>query len=302
MLIPYRPGSIAAFNVMPLIGMGMPTGPLLMNPPAEIETPDIQRIGVGRLVTFRRWGFPPGNIPADVADKPLREWAKGPNQVWGMGRETAQLDSFDQYQSPASASEVLRPFELQRCIEDLSPQPDGVSFEILRYDIPSASIGIVERVPTVLDVEALGPLPNPQVVREVLFSYGSLDGSRPCRDQLEHPDPLVLQPLTWQFRITLTHDPGLENVTSPLQGPIIPRNIPGDDLVEPWRDLRFGTNSIWGDKQGRPILPRYQVRYWITLFGPAAQFRVTVGARLGGYWQLAGRRGDALYAATRRIS
>lgn len=290
----FHPGPIADFNRFPSIWPG-PTGPLLFNPGALTQTPEIYRIGVGRLVTFRRWGRPVGYFPPGIAELPAPVWAKGPDQPWGLGRSTAQLDDYDQYQAPAAASEKVRVFDRQRCTSNSGSVdpivPTGATFELIRYDIPSQAVGILNRIPTVLEVEA-----TDQGVP--IFTYGGLNGERPCLDELRHPDPAVTLPLTWLWRVTTTDNgPG-----QPYQGPIRPGDVFGDDLIEPWRDLRNGHGNRWPDHLHYVMHPRKTLHYWVTLFGPTNRFRVTVGGRFGGYWQTAGRRGAAIRAATERYS
>ena len=65
--------------------------------------------------------------------------------------------------------------------------------------------------------------------------------------------------------------------------------------------MRYGDRARWGDRQQFVIRSSTQVRYWVTFFGPVDRYRVRVGARLAGYYQLTGRRGAALEAVTDRI-
>ncbi len=289
----YTPGPIADFNRFPAIwGWGAATGPLLFNPAALTQTPEIYRVGVGRLVTFRQWGHRAGVLAPGVANLPARDWAKGPDQPWGMGRETALLDDYDKFQAPAAAAEKLQMFDRQRCQTfSAAVTPEGAAFELIRFDIPAQTVGVVERIPTTLQVEALdaGGLP--------VFAYSNTNGELPCLERLDHPDPAVVLPLQWQWRVTTTDN----GPPSPYIGPINPASIIGDDLVEPWSDMRNGHAERWPDELQYVLHPRKTVRFWITVFGPPGRFRVTAGARIGGFWQTAGRYGAALKAAIVRF-
>ena len=263
------------------------------NGAALTQTPEIYRVGVGRLVTFRQWGRPVGELAPELADHPARDWAKGPDQPWGMGRETALLDDYDKFQAPAAAAEKLKMFDRQRCRTfGASITPEGRAFELVRFDIPAQTVGVVERIPTTFQVEALdaGGVP--------IFTYSNTNGQEPCLNLLVHPDPAVAEPLQWQWRVTVTDN----GPPAPYFGPIDPASIIGDDLVEPWNDMRNGHAERWPDELQYVLHPRKTVRYWVTVSGPADnRFRVTAGGRIGGFWQTAGRYGAALKAATVRF-
>lgn len=253
--------------------------PLWADHPASALIPE-----VSRALDQRPWGYP------RTLERP------GPD--WGLNSESAVNDHFDQYVAPSTASEVVRPFDVQRCIDisegALSSPP--VTFELVRFDaVPHTAVAILERLPTVW-VSALALDAN----GDPLLAYTGLNGEEPCRNQLVHPDPTVA-PLTWTFRVTRTHAPAFGTAIVPYVSASSSPPI-GDDLVEPWSDLRYGTNVRWGDRQQYVVRQATQLRYWVTFRGPAEErYRLRIGARLGGYWQLTGRRGVALTAATSRI-
>jgi hypothetical protein len=225
----------------------------------------------------------------------MYEWANGPDQVWGMGRATAQLDTFDQYEAPAAAGEALKPFDRQRCVnaDPLAIAPTGITYELVRQDIPAAAVGIIESLPTVFIVEALDGAGLP------VFAYGGTNGVDPCLSRIVHPDANV-DPLTWRWYVVTTHNSALDDATEDYLGPIPPEQMPGDMLLEPWSDMRTGNRSNWPAQRQMPMHPRKTVRVFITLFGPTNRYQVRVAARVSGYWQIAGRRGAALRAATDR--
>lgn len=293
--VPYVPGPIADFNTFPLIGPGA-LGPLQYHPAEATQVPEIMRMGVGRLVTFRQWGLPVGYIPLPEASEALWKWAKGPNQVWGMGRETAQLDEFEKYDAPAAAAEVIHEFDRQRCLPNISANIEfaGRAYELTRFDLPTASVGVLEYIPTSMRVEALNE------AGEAIFSYSKINGEDPCINQLIHPTPGVTQ-LRWEWRIVTTHNSGIAIDVEDLLANIPPGSIPGDNIVEPWNDMRNGHASRNPDRRQHPVLPRMMIRYFVVLFGEPARWNIEIGARLGGYWQIAGRRGVAVDSATRRF-
>ncbi len=290
----YVPGPIADFNTFPLIGPGA-VGPLQYHPAEASQTPEIMRMGVGRLVTFRQWGLPVGTIPLHLASEALWKWARGPNQEWGVGQETAQLDQPEQYDSPASAAEVIQEFDRQRCIDVNTSAivPTGVSFELTRETVPNGAVSVLQFYPTTLEVDALDENGDP------IFTYSQLNGERPCQERVVHPDPAVGL-LTWQWRITTTHN-AAQGTPPPLLSGVSPGQVPGNDVVQPWTDLRNGNRQWWPDRRQHPVMSRTIIRYFVTLFGPADRYRVRVGGRLGGYWQIAGRRGGAIRSATERF-
>lgn len=290
----YVPGPIADFNLFPLIGPGA-VGPLQYHPAEASQTPEIMRMGVGRLVTFRQWGLPTGYIPTELATQAIWKWARGPDQEWGVGQETAQLDAPEQFDSPASAAEVLHEYDVQRCI-DINPGAivaTGVAFELLRETVPNGSVSVLQYYPTTLEVDALDEN------GDAIFTYSQLNGEEPCRSRVVHPDPLVGL-LTWQWRITTTHN-AAQGTSPALVVGAAPGAVPGDDIVQPWTDLRNGNQQWWPDRRQHPVMSRTIIRYFVALFGPPDRYRVRVGGRLGGYWQIAGRRGAAVRSATERF-
>lgn len=291
------PGPVGPWNIYPMVQPGY-VGPLLGNPLAEIETPEIQMLGVGLEVTYRRWGWPVGYLPDDIVDRPTSQWAKGPAQPWGASAATNLTGDFEQYDNPQASPERVQWIDRQRCV-DVDPaevSSFGVTYEIVRVDVPLGSVGVIERLPTVFTVDALdeGGVP--------MFSYGAINGERPCLSELVHPDPAVTEPLTWRWELTeVATTSNADDNTIGYQGPVDPMQIQGDPLAERWSDLKWGTNARWADELQIVLAPHSQARLWVTFFGPPNRFRINVGARIGGYRQSGGRRGAAVRAATQRM-
>lgn len=246
---------------------------------------------LGPLVQYERMGFP---IPS--ADEARVE-------AWGIGPKSTDLDFRNQFSQPYSSSEIVRRLDIQRCIA-VDPNAivtTGVAFELAHWRVPASAVLVLEQIPTIFDdVTALDDQGIP------LFAYGSINGERLCRSELVHTDPAVIEPLTWEFHLTYTDDPdntslGLANEMAYL-GPVLPQEILGNAISPPWTDLRYGSNNRWAEMQQFLAPSSVIVRYWIVLRGPQDRFRVRVGTRLGGFWQLGGRRGAALDAVqVRRV-
>lgn len=249
--------------------------------PDEVLVAFVQRRGLGELATFRR-----NDAPSIVAD-------------YGLNAESGIFDAWDKIQNPASASETVRMFDRQRCIA-VDPDaitPEGVAFELVRYEIPTQAVGVVERIPTIFEsVDAL------DVDGVPVFSYSQINGEQPCRSSLIHPDPDV-DPLTWEWIVTRNVAPYTTEMGAPdpYLGPVSPLLIGGDPMLPSWSDLRYGIASRWPDRQQWILTSRSVVRYWVVLRGEAGRWGVRVGGRLAGYWQSGGRRGAAVFAATHRI-
>lgn len=259
--------------------------PLWVDHPASAQVPESLRARVSQ-----QWGYPAaGTTYGDVA-----ELARA--GLWGLNGSTEQLDDYDQFYAPSEASEAVRSMVSQRCIDVDAADilSNGVSFELTRIvHIPSGSVGIIERVPTMLTVDALDDDGLP------IFTYGNTNGEDPCLNRLVHPDPQIAN-LTWLWRVVQNHVPGDGAPNLPLPGPVSPLAIVGDDLLDPWTDMRYGDRARWGDRQQFVVRPSTQVRYWVTFFGPTDRYSIRVGARLAGYRQLTGRRGAALESVTQR--
>lgn len=252
---------------------------------------DIHNLRRGTLVQYERLGF---RMP---------EAAEAFRPGWGVDTAARDLDILDQYSQPFAASEIIRKFSVQRCVQVQSAQivPAGIAFELVHWTIPAGSVGVIESIPVIWsDVTALDQNAVP------VFTYAGLNGEDLCLDELVHPDPLVLENLTWRFHLTYTDSPSrdLPSAVSPLtyRAAIPPDHIGGQNILPPWSDARYGHAEQWGQFEQYLFPSSTVIRYWIVLFGPTGRFRVRVGARLGGFWQLGGRRGSALESVlTRRI-
>lgn len=273
------PGQTAQWSMFAAIYRGM-SGDTYLRYPDETLVSYVQRRGLGELGVFRREGTPL------VSD-------------FGFSPATTLWDDWDKYNNPASASEVLRPYDAQRCIvvDPGAIVPSGVAYELAHHPIPTGAVGILERVPTIFEeIAALDANGDP------IFSFSQINGERPCLTSLRHPDPAA-GTLSWSWRLTVTTLSSSDGPLLPMLyvGPTVPLAIEGDDLIPGWTDLRYGIASRWGDRHQIVIPARAQVRLWVVLRGQANRWHVRVGGRVAGYWQSGGRRGAALVASTHRI-
>jgi hypothetical protein len=258
---------------------------------AEFEH-DALNLRDGTLVAYKRAGFPIST--ADEAREP----------GWGLSPKSTDLDERNQYTSPFSSSETVRMFDVQRCVDvsaALITPTVGVAYELAHLRTPAGSVLIIEDLPTIFEsVEALdnGGVP--------FHSYGSLNGESLCLNELVHPDPLVTVPLTWRFHLTWSDDPSSNAPSNQPDmtylGPILPLEIFGQHITPPWRDCRMGGQNVWAERKQFLAPASCVVRYWVELRGPTNAFQVRVGARIGGFLQLGGRKGSALASVlTRRV-
>lgn len=253
--------------------------PLWVDGPASAQIPELYR---GRLQ--RQWGYPP----------PGSNW---PPRGWGFSNESSQNDEYDRHTAPSDASEVIRSIDVQRCVtvDPATITVTGTAYELVRVtNVPAAAAAVIERVPTMWTASALDAVGVP------VLDYSRINGQRPCLRELVHPDPAVL-PLTWSYRITMTHMATHGAPVTPYLGPIPASAVPGEDILSPWPDMRYGHASPWGDRQQLVVRPQTQLRLFLILSGPPSRYAVEVGARLAGYWQLGGRKGAALLGSITRI-
>lgn len=261
-----------------------PTNPFLYGQDllAAFGVPELRRGRIGDYAMVA--------VPFDVDHEAFRAAAMSP--------AATILNEHDQFLAPSDASEAVRVMEVQRCIQVQAANlsTSGVSFELVHFPIPHAAIGIVERVPTVLEVDALDENLEP------IFSWSieETNGGRPCLEQLEHPE-VAGGILRWQWRIVTTHVGWTGGFDGQYLGPLPPAAIFGRDLLDPWSDLRFGHASIWGDRLQLIASPQSLIRYWVTFFGVTGRWRIHVGGKLSGYWQSAGRKGAALGGVLNRV-
>lgn len=214
------------------------------------------------------------------------------NGTWGLGPQSRDMDATDQLSEPFASVERIRPYDVQRCVE-IAPETinsdPGVLYELVSVRIPAGAIGIIEDIPTIFDdVTAI------DTDGTELFSFGNLNGLRPCLNELIHPDPAVPEPLRWRFHFTYHNDPYLGAQDAGYLGPILPSQISGRAILPPWDDMRSGINNRWAAEKQCQAPASSIVRIWVHITGPVDRFRVRVGARLGGYYQFAGRKGAAL--------
>lgn len=214
---------------------------------------------------------------------------------WGLDPDSTDLDRRNQYTQPYASSESVRRIDVQRCVDVSASEiiPSGVAFELVHWRSPSGSVVVLEQIPTIFDeVTAL----DDEGVE--YYSYGSLNGERLCRRELIHPDPAVTEPLTWTFHLLFTDDPSRNapsvNPDLSYRGPVPPAEVSGITITPPWSDARYGSQNRWAENQQFLAPSSVVVRYWVVLKGPTDRFVVRVGARLGGFYQSAGRRGVAL--------
>lgn len=261
--------------------------------PGEFDSQNVPVL-FGSLAQYEWLG-----IPMPTADEAVRGVLDG---TWGLRPTSHELDGRNQYYMPSASSERVQQFDIFRCIDVPANAiiPTGIAFELVHWRIPTGSVGIVEDIPISWDdVTALDGAGLP------IFSYNSLNGERLCLHELVHPDPLVTEPLTWEFRLQFSDDPsqGHRPTDSMVyQGPIFPEIIRGHSIIPPWRDARYGAQNRWAETRQFIVSSSTIVRMWIVLFGPTARFRVRVGGRLGGFHQLGGRKAAALNSVlTRRV-
>lgn len=242
----------------------------------------------GTLALYRRMGF---YVP--TADDAFRDG-------WGISPASTELDDRNRYDSPYTAAETIRMVDVQRCIDIDAADivPGGVAFELGRMYVPEGHIGVLEQIPTMLDqVVALDGGGTP------IFDFGSLNGERLCRNELVHPDPLVTEPLTWQFSLLWTDwsdFPGSPLAPAAYSGPVAPSAVQGVAIVRPWSDARNGSQNRWAQDQQYFAPAGSVARYWVTFRGPTERFAVRVGARMQGFVQSGGRYGAALQNALSR--
>lgn len=219
---------------------------------------------------------------------------------WGLNQRTDAFDESDQYSNPSAASEAVQQFDIQRCVT-VDPSDitlDGVLFEVLHWQVPSSSVGIVERLPTIFksvtSLDAAGV---------EIFTHGNLNGLRPCVDSVPHSDALIAS-LQWRYFLTWTDRGSLQPVTVAgtlgYRGPVGLGQLAGNNVLPPWNDLRYGHNANQGSYEQWIFPPGCLVRYWVQVFGPTDRFKVSLGARLVGFTQSCGRKGAALQSVLRR--
>lgn len=242
--------------------------------------------------TLAKYGWLGVELPS--ASQALKGSADG---SWGIGAASTDMDATDRLSEPYAAVETVRAFDVQRCITVDSSLivPEGVAFELVHQTTPAGSIGVVEDYPTIFaEVTALDGDGN------AVFTYGNLNGSELCTNELVHPDPMVTEPLRWRFQLDYINIAYLRGIDLRYVGGVPAAEMGGKAIIPAWNDLRSGSNNRWAEGKQCLVPASSLVRIWIELTGPMDRFDVRVGARLGGFWQFGGRLGAALNNATIR--
>lgn len=275
----------------PVIGPN-PVVPLAFDPPTFIETPDCQRMPWGERPGWTPYTWRMFGVPAPFP------------QLGEVANTPAALELAEQQHRvtfPANHPERIRYWDRFRCI-DIPPDAlelGGTAWELTRVHLQKFGAGVVERVGTVFeDITALDDDGDP------LFSFGVLDGLRPCVFPLLHPQPGVA-PLSVEWRAIATEMPTSSTIQGSAMPPFIvaasPVVIPPDrEVLQRWNDMRQGYAVRWADLLQYLTGENVIVRLIVILSGEPDRWRIRVGGRLSGFWNSAGARGVALDAATRR--
>ena len=266
--------------------------PQLIEHAGAYQAFDLEALMRGTLVQYERLGL---RMPT------ARQALEDPE--FGINAESTILDRVDKLSRPTAASEAVQKFDTQRCVDVAASDivPGGVAFELIHQLSVSGGMMVLEDIPTLFDeVTAL------DANGVEMFTYGGLNGIRPCLNELIHPDLSVTEPLRWRFALVWTDAPTFTTGSSApdlaYQGPVRPDSVFGQHILAPWDDLRMGVDALWANRQQLLVTSSAIARYWVVLTGPTDRFRVRVGARLGGFNQLAGRKGAALDSAlVRRV-
>ena len=266
--------------------------PQMIEHAKAFEAFDLLQMMRGTLVQYERLG-----IRLPTAAEALYD----PN--FGFDAESTIADRVDKLARPTAASEAIQKFDTMRCVDVSASQinPGGVAFELIHQLSVSGGMMVLEDIPTIFDeVTAL------DANGVEMFTYGGLNGIRPCLNELIHPDVSVTEPLRWRFALVWTDAPTFTTGSSApdlaYSGAVRPDSVFGQHILAPWSDMRMGVDALWSNRQQLLVTSSAIARYWVVLTGPTDRFRLRIGARLGGFNQLAGRKGAALDAAlVRRV-
>lgn len=251
-------------------------GPLMHDPIMAALVPHVQWGGEG-LPTFRRWGLPVDVEPA----------------LW-IGDSSKIMDGHLRHHYPGASAEAVKWSDAQGRI-DVQPSATRRVWEVAQTTVPTATLGVIEKVPTYMRVTAYtAGLP--------VFTW-VLNGTDPSVIELVHPDPAVL-PLRWRWRVTAEQQTeGQVSGTIVAQLPDAPA---GMDIIRPWVNDQNGWAAIWAGWQKTLVWPKARVRLLLELQGQVdagiggERWQVTATGRIGGYTQGCGHEGRALLDATTR--
>ncbi len=185
--------------------------------------------------------------------------------------------------TPGESGERLRWADIARAIP-ITVTAEPLAWEIMRFDVPTGALAVLERLACYLRVTADGVPP--------FVTAGPVDPFVALVDGVGEPLRFA-----WHLRITtgVTADPGFLTgaPVSSIVGDVV------DGFPSRWTDLRFAWGSAYTEHRQAVIQGPARVRFWFEVQSSGA-FTVTAGGLLGYYVQNAGQSGAALRTATSR--
>lgn len=275
-----------------IYGGGVPQMPLAFDFPAEIETPDAQRMFAFELP--RSQGANAAMMPPSLGT--LRMFG----QLWQppeAAREALQVPDAVATDHPSATNERLDWFDVAECIDVASNQIalGGTAWELGRWVVQRYNLLTLERIGFRASVTALDEDGEP-------LATTILDGEDPCAVPIVHPDPAVANPLAFRFLVQVVRVPlSGDGILPPLLRASAPNLIPSSSPVIQYPDLRFGWREGWPHLNQFVGGGRSLLRYILTIDGDPDRWSLRMMGRISGYTQQPGRTDAAHQNAVHRL-
>lgn len=258
-----------------------PAVPCAAQPLVAWQTPALQRTLMGLERWFGLRHGPMAPLPMDVG--PRGEARRNP-----IDANTERVRYFDPTRryAPTGAFEA-----------------GEFTFELVRVQVPSLSVAVLERVVTWLRIEPLTEVATPATEYfEGTSKAPIVTNGSPFPFPLINPQTggeLRAEWVVIRQRVADSGDVGRQPAFL-LQG--TPAQIPADlALVGPWSDGRYMWGSQYSDGGNWVTGARSLLRLFVTIrITGQGRWRLELGGRLGGYYQRDGNLGAGLDAAVIR--
>jgi hypothetical protein len=191
---------------------------------------------------------------------------------------------------PGSAVDRVRWQERQRTVSISPAAAVEASWLLAQSQVPAHSVGIIERIATLVIVEAIDEDGVP-------ITSWRLDGQEIFDGSLNHPDPLQgTIALAWYLR----QDSINYWSRLPVIDALATSRLPGDDLVQSWTDDLHGWNARHWDQQQLVLPDASRQTLWLSVLADSTAWRISAKGRLGGYYQQRSGRDSAGASARKR--
>lgn len=188
---------------------------------------------------------------------------------------------------PSSTVDRINWRERQRTVEITPVANVDQAWMLAQSQVPVHCIGIIERIATLITVQALDEDGLP-------ISTWRLDGQEIFEGTLDHPNPANGSiSITWWLR--------QDSINYWSQLPVIDglptSRLPGADMIQSWTDDLHGWNARYWDQQQIVCPDASRQTLWVSFLADSDAWKILAKGRIGGYHQQRSGRDSAGHSA-----